>query len=521
MDDGFGTAAPVMQALREALWEASRPHWPKPRNPTAKRDSPPGRGAAKGRGRDAGRGGGRSASRSGPDWRVLGRQVMTLHEGYTSRREAFAGEANPIHEHLAGYQLYYLPRNFYRVWSVLESLPWRRAPVASLLRPWLREGAPRQGTQQGGSLPEGSPPEGAPPEEPTSGQPTLRLLDLGCGTGAFSLAWLAWLAARATEGETLPPVELTLVDQGHALLGLAQRNLKAFASRALPGLELRIEIHAEGMERFIETGTERAPYAVLGSAMVLNELGLLGPRRSARKSPRAVRYVEGLRRLLQPGGLGLLAEAGTRKGYMNLMAVRDGLKGAPLLYPCPHSLPCPMWDNKVRNWCHAVQPLPPGFFFDAELKARAGIGFEMAELNLSALAFQQPASNQPAFNQDRAEDARAPVGAPHAAQQAVPLAAPFMVVQGSRVVSQPLPARGAAGAKAPVPKKPSPKAAGRREVKSQPGRKDVAPPAAAETRPPRVVLECRPDGSLSEFPAQGLGRHTRGRWLPVRNERGG
>jgi SAM-dependent methyltransferase len=361
-------------------------------------------------------------------WRQIGRDVLALHEGYTQRSGPFAHEGNPIHARLVAYQLYYLPRNWYRVYRVLQELPWEAPAGAFPPAAWL---------------------------DSSAGPPTLRLLDLGCGTGAFSLAWLAWLAeTRAPPGAPLE-LHLTLVDQGHTLLGLAEANIRAFARRALPGVALRLETHADGVGAFLTGGAAGAPYGVLGAAMTLNELSLLGPRRV---SERAIALADALQARARPGACLLFVEPGTRRGFMNLMALREHLLHLPVLYPCPHALPCPMWGGAVRHWCHATERLPAAFFFDAALKRHAGLAFDMRDLQLSALAVQ--------------------------AMPAAAAASPFVPRHGERIVSAPLKPRDAP---------------------------DAQLPAARE----RVVLACAPDGKLHERPAPSGGPYTRGRWAPA------
>ncbi|HUJ74012.1 MAG TPA: hypothetical protein VL359_04100, partial [bacterium] len=190
----------------------------------------------------------------------VGRQILALHEAYTTGGGAFAHEENPIHSHLAGYQLYFMPRNLFRVYHTLLDLPWQPLPARQRLAPWLDEG-----------------PAG----------PTLRVADLGCGTGAFSLAVLSWLASllpgtsHGSAAEELPALHLTLVDQGRTLLGLAQATLQACARQLLPGLRLSMEQHPDGVERHLAKSAP--PHAIVGSALMLNELRLLGPGRAAER----------------------------------------------------------------------------------------------------------------------------------------------------------------------------------------------------------------------------------------------
>ncbi len=398
-------------------------------------------------------------------WQQAGREVLALHEAYTARQGPFAHEQNPIHEHLAGYQCYFMPRNLYRVYYLLHQLPWLRVPLRELLAPWTA-GGPAGSAPAGGGM--------------------LDVLDLGCGTGAFSLAWLCWLAASAArEGvdpKELPTLRLTLVDQGQQLMGVAEATLRAAAARLLPGLGLQVERRPDGVERYLEQGAGQGRrFAIVGSALMLNELDLL---ESGRRRHRAVRMITPLKQLARPGGLILLAEAGTRRGYMNLMAVRDELLPAPILYPCPHNGPCPLWDARVSRWCHATRPLPAPFFFDAQLKRHGGLTFALMDLNLAGLAVQAGTAGQ--------------------------AVAPFHPRPGARIVSGRLPARGPAQPqnRAQPQSRAQPKGGAQPKDKPRPG---SARPASAA----RVVLECGATGQVREIPDPRLSAYPRGLWLPA------
>lgn len=418
-----GTAPAGMKALRSALLEAVLPAV---------------RGRGRRRGGAAGPGGAADEARLGSrEWRRIGQEVLRLHEAYTGRAVPFAHDRNPIHENAAGYQLYFLPRNFLRTCTVLEALPWADEG-SDPLAPWCVE---------------------------EDGERVLRVLDLGCGTGAFGLAVLSRLVSLRRREVALPAVTLTLVDQGRRLLELARANLEGFASRALPDTTLRLEVHADGVERYLERPRGGGGHAVVGSAMMLNELDILGPRRVA---GRAAHLAAALRELARPGGLVMLVEPGTRKGYMNLMALREHLRDLPILYPCPHNEPCPMWEPRVRQWCHASRAVPPEFFFDEALRTRGAVGFEMKRLNLAGLAVQVTAGGR--------------------------VAPPFRARQGVRIVSDAMP-----------------------PARGQGARKPSRDPSA---RPGRVVLECAPDGKLHERDARGLGPQPRGAWVPGGRTRG-
>ncbi|MBI3993306.1 MAG: hypothetical protein HY342_08525 [Candidatus Lambdaproteobacteria bacterium] len=412
--------------------------------------------------------GGRRAAATGfpalspRDWEQIGRQVLTLHEGYTRGGTEFAQASNPIHANLPGYQFYFLPRNFHRVFGVLKALPWARGARAALLSPWLG------GAERGA---------------------TLRVLDLGCGSGAFSLAVLAWLARTAGEPTRLPAVELVLVDQSRALLELAQANVQALWRQLAPGTALSVEVVASGVEQFLGNPRGGRLFAIAGAAMMLNELNLRAPRRSGK---RAARFTEPFKRLLAPQGLGLLVEPGTRKGYLNLMLVREQIAGLPILYPCPHAKPCPMWSPKVDRWCHATLGIGGDFFFDEPLKRHGGLSFAMHDVNVFGLAFQQ--TGQSAAGAGGQQGSPRPGGPPAAVGRAQP---PFEQRFGERVVSGQIPA---------------PKPRGGRSAR--PGAETGT--AVADGPAPRSVLLCTQGGALLELPVSGelAARHPhRGQWL--------
>lgn len=374
-----------------------------------------------------GKGGAARYTVSPRQWAQIGREVLTLHEAYTGGDTNFTHENNPIHSFQAGYQFYFLPRNFYRVLHVLSNLPWRSEPLERRLGGWV-SGKGRR----------------------------LRILDLGCGTGAFSMAVVAWMAQERTRQENLPAIDVVLVDQSRNLLRQAEANLRTLIDRMLPGVRVNVESRAEGVERYLASGEKRTGsdgFHIAGSALMLNELKLLAPQRADK---RVLRFVEPLRRRVRPGGLLLFVEPGTRKGYMNLMMVREKLAGATILYPCPHQRDCPMWTAKVGRWCHGTIALPPQFCFDGTLRQNGGVRFAMREINLAALAIQLSPRIQ----------------------------APFRGRRGARVVSGRIPQK----------RRPSGKPTGEREQVNR-------------------VLVCGPDGRLRELPAEDLPGVPRGGWV--------
>lgn len=381
-------------------------------------------------------------------WERIGEEILDLHDAYTSRLEGFKQQENPIHEQQAGYQLYFLPRNFYRALQVLEGMStWEGKTDES--------GAHTVGT-------------GIWLDQLLKGS-QLNVLDLGCGTGAFSLALIHWLsnwrkAAPLTIGglsrSRFTTLEITLVDQGRGILNLAKSNLKAYADSVLQGVELKLSTKPDGVEAFMNQEEKAGHYSLVLGGMMLNELNLLGPRRAHSK---AIHLAQGLVTITKPGGVVALVEPGTRKGYMNIMAMREQIGRGDILYPCPHKLKCPLWGAEVKNWCHANLNLPREFFFDELLKKKAGIGFQMNALNLFGMAYRIGD-----------KEYRSTFDPPKS---------------GGRLVSNLLRSK--------------------EKVKRSHGKPLVKPDSSVE----KVFLLCQPNGRLSEVPARSLGAFKRGNWM--------
>ena len=361
-------------------------------------------------------------------WRAVGKEIMALHESYTGGGGQFSHEQNPLHRHQAGYQFYFLPRNLFRVRQVLENLPWQNGAGLAQLAAGF---------------------------EDQSNRKSLNVLDLGCGTGAFSLALLSHVGNTGVKGTFA--VNIVLVDQGRSLLEMAQANIRAFASRALPHVPLSLEPRPEGVEAYLAAEKRRGVFGVVGAGMMLNEMSLLASRRGGK---RAMRFIKPLMHLPMPGGLVLFVEPGTRKGYMNLMTIRDQLDGHPILFPCPHNKPCPLWSPKVNRWCHSTRPIPQDWLFDEELRRSARLKFAMREINLAGLAFQTGAKGR--------------------------VLPPFYKPLGARVVSGRLP-----------------------QKRGKPGKVTEKPGSASGA----VVLSCGDQGTIKEIPAESLGEYPRGLWL--------
>ncbi|MDH4224173.1 MAG: hypothetical protein OEW12_00830 [Deltaproteobacteria bacterium] len=376
-------------------------------------------------------------------WQAAVFEITELHQAYTGGGE-FSGQRNPIHLRLGGTQFYYLPRNFYRVRHVLNNLPWK-----------IQDNSLWQGAFGSSQV--------------------FKMADLGCGSGALSLAVVSWLSEGGA-GAGLREVEISLVDQGRGVLEMAGENLRTFAAKVLPGVKVNIHPHRNGLKSFLNRPEEQGKYHLAGAAMALTELETRGThsRRPAKSSgdgrdsmgeddSEQTHRTNGLSRLIglpKKGGLGLLVEPGTRKGYLNMLKVRDQLNNQAILYPCPHGLSCPLLDGAVTRWCHANLPLPDHFMFDDALKQKGKLSLHMEDLNLTGLVWQVGAF-QPEY--------------------------PFSVGHGGRVLS---------------------------DVMSAGARKGGGGQVDAKQK---ILLVCMDDGKLAEIPAHlapGIGR---GGWVKREN----
>lgn len=176
----------------------------------------------------------------------------------------------------------------------------------------------------------------------------VHILDLGCGSGALSLltAQELWSYREALD------ITWELVDKSAAFLDMAALGVKLLKEDARP--VLRRQKLDEYLSREVAAGAkEGLVWYQLG--YVWNEVS-----RHARTTQLLMRLLEaGMQKgqrvitILEPASQELAREA---------MELRDRLveMGYKMLYPCPHSLSCPMLESQ-RDWCYseAVWDRPP------------------------------------------------------------------------------------------------------------------------------------------------------------------
>ena len=168
-----------------------------------------------------------------------------------------------------------------------------------------------------------------PPFPPTP-QP-LRVLDLGCGTGAASFALLDHLGPR--------PVLLHAHDRSRAALRCLHECFSTLRASRWPAAMLRTQ--AATLEETAADG----PFDVILLHYVLNELT---PALRRSLLARAREWLAPLGRLIicEP----LLREAGDYMRELRTFALTD--LGLHLLAPCPHEQTCPLAEpcHDVRTW---------------------------------------------------------------------------------------------------------------------------------------------------------------------------
>ncbi len=230
------------------------------------------------------------------DLQFFSKGVAQLSELFTSDRANLqAGYLNQP-QLRAGYLLYFLPINFAKTLRVLQDLPaefWRKKQ--------------------------------------------FRVLDLGCGPGSASLAFLDLLKEKNPEAE----VELILVEQNANILKDAQQLLKFFAQ----GLKLTVRAFPLWLNGFRFQGE----YDLILMSHVLNELVQLGAQE------RAEWLYPRLKEHLRRDGLAVLLEPALKRPTRELMALRDHLVESgefSVLAPCLHNEICPMLAATRGDWCH-------------------------------------------------------------------------------------------------------------------------------------------------------------------------
>ncbi|MDX1386719.1 MAG: small ribosomal subunit Rsm22 family protein, partial [bacterium] len=179
----------------------------------------------------------------------------------------------------------------------------------------------------------------------------IKILDLGCGPGTASMAFLSECAGKKPGAS----FEISLVDQNKNILTDAQKFLNFWHSALQTLGPLKIQSHRSPVMGW--RSSQRYDLIVLHH--VLNEMTQL----------KAHQRADWLQRLaekhLKENGVLALMEPALKRPGRELMALRDHLlESYPLevLAPCLHERPCPMLAGTRQDWCHFYVDWPEPSF---------------------------------------------------------------------------------------------------------------------------------------------------------------
>ncbi len=245
---------------------------------------------------------------------ALARGVRTLSTLFTRKRDGLQAGYLDDASLRNSYVAYFVPVNVGKIQTVLEELPPVRSADESPARP-------------------------------------LRLLDVGSGPGAASLAVLDWMRRQPS---TQPRVlEAVLVDRSRSALHEAVRLMNSYV-RLVDGPPVLVDpvqadLRQNRWMKSLETrGTGR--YDVIVIANCLNELFTM--ERNAVE--RRVKLIARLLNFLADEGSLIVVEPATRAESRALLTLRDALVARRLctIYsPCLHDGPCGAL-VRPEDWCH-------------------------------------------------------------------------------------------------------------------------------------------------------------------------
>ncbi len=161
---------------------------------------------------------------------------------------------------------------------------------------------------------------------------TCHLYDIGCGTGAFAHAFLTIFP--------LKKARVSLLDPNRHLLKLAMDVMKS------TGAESKA-IQCKAHELRMPQGSEETSLFLFGN--VLNQIQNPEKRYTA--------FIDQLLMQVKRNAMVFIIEPATEDSAIAMMRLRDQLVGGGFvpLYPCPHSMPCPLLGTRDR--CYSDFPL--------------------------------------------------------------------------------------------------------------------------------------------------------------------
>ncbi len=255
-----------------------------------------------------------SAREFGPqDLKYFSEGAKTLSDLFTSERSTLAANYLNDKKLRAGYLLYFLPLNFCKVQSVLKKLP-----LAFFH------------------------------------QSKIRILDMGCGPGTFTLALMdAVFSLHAKDPKACHHIEILSLDQNyHALKdaqALHEEMLKHYRKKN-PNVKMTFISRTFDLRRGKpDTLLKNDQYDLIVAANFFNEW-------VSAKAEEKGKFLEKIydRHLSKEGYL-ILMEPALQRSTRELMLLRDQIiskKSLKVFAPCLHQNSCPMLQASGRDWCH-------------------------------------------------------------------------------------------------------------------------------------------------------------------------
>ncbi len=167
------------------------------------------------------------------------------------------------------------------------------------------------------------------------GDTSIKILDLGCGSGAGSLA--------ASQFFKDVPLEITAIDRSEAILKDAACLFKSCGNEKHRFNTIHSEIHARSLAGVVGRGR----FDIIIMANLLNEF---------RDSDEAFRLCKHLlEECLSDGGHVVIIDPALKETTRSLMTLRDHIIDkcdTHVMAPCLHQNKCPMLKENERDWGH-------------------------------------------------------------------------------------------------------------------------------------------------------------------------
>lgn len=211
------------------------------------------------------------------------------------------------------------------------------------------------------------------------GKGPIRILDLGCGTGASSLAMLYYLRAWGIRN----PIELDAWDySGKSLTFL--RRIHREANHLWP--DTRVLTERKNL-RHLEDHTAKGGYDLILSSYALNECW-----EGSEEKERADTIIH-LGNLLKDSGYMLLIEPAEGEVCRSLhgASARAVKENDRLFIQAPYfnCMPCPLWQTESKYFSHEVRPCTPPQKVD-QINQRLNLEIREVKFGMSILSRVRP-----------------------------------------------------------------------------------------------------------------------------------